>query len=137
MKLPALILCLSALLSSAAVSAKDIDDRFAVFGVGAQPCSDFTKARSSGGVAETAYLDWISGYLSAFNLIVPKTYNILGDREFTEALGWLDQHCATQAEENFANALAKLTEALYPERSSFSPERTGRKMNPKKQKPGQ
>ena len=105
------------LLSLSAVSqARDFEQNYAVFGAGAQPCSVYLLAVEKGGNEQDFFIDWLIGYLSAFNLIMPDTYNILGDTEFPTAQRWLEDHCRKYPNELFINAVARLTEILYPSR---------------------
>ena len=107
-------------LFSASIAAKDMNQRFAVFGVGAENCTDYLQARQTMGKPQQEYYHFITGYLSAFNLIVPGTYNILGKRNLSGALEWLDNYCRANGQENFTNAMARLTEAYYDERENFT-----------------
>lgn len=106
-------------LLSLPVQAKDDNQQFAVFGVGERLCGDYLMARSDGGHHFDPYYNFLSGYLSAFNLIVPDTYNILGKRTVSESLAWLDRYCSDARSENFTNAVARMTEFYYDERQNF------------------
>jgi hypothetical protein len=117
MKKLSLILIL--ILCSGPLLAKDMHQRHAVLGVGGESCGNYLKARSAGGNRFHAYYDWITGYLSAFNLIVPNTYNILGERRINDALARLDDYCSTHQDEVFITALAMLTEVYFDERTNF------------------
>ena len=108
-----LVLCL---LMSMSGQARDFEDNYAVFGAGAQPCSTYLIAVQKGGNEQDFFLDWVIGYLSAFNLIMPETYNILGETDFPTAQRWLTDHCRKYPNELFINAVARLTEVLYPMR---------------------
>lgn len=96
--------------------ARDFEDGYAVYGAGAQPCSTYIKARNKGGSEEDFFNDWMIGYLSAFNLIMPRTYDILGESDFPTVQRWMEDHCRKYPRELFINAMAKLTEVLYPSR---------------------
>ena len=101
------------------VSAKDLDGEYAVFGVGSNTCKAFEAARSTGRI--TQYVVWTEAYLSAFNLIVPSTYNIAGESSFNQMMNWLGQYCRENPEELYVNAVAALTVALYPSRLNLAP----------------
>jgi len=106
--------------------AKDVDGRFAAFGPGARPCTAYAAMRGGSDPLDRDWIAWLTGYLSAFNVIVPGTFNIVGDYSVEEVLAWLDQYCAAHPDERFANAAAALTVALYPERNNLSPKTRGR-----------
>ena len=98
------------------LQARDFEDNYAVFGAGAQPCSTYLVSMEKGGNEQDFFIDWTIGYLSAFNLIMPETYNILGETDFPTAQRWLQEHCRKFPKELYINALARLTEVLYPMR---------------------
>ena len=115
-----LITLLALLVISLPVNAKDLDGEYAVFGIGSNTCAGFQSARRSGkGVAE--YIVWTEAYLSAFNLIVPSTYNIAGESSFNQMMSWLGEYCRDNPEELYVNAVAALTVALYPSRLNLAP----------------
>lgn len=114
-----LSLFLVLILCSGPLLAKDMHQRHAVFGVGGESCGSYLKARSAGGNRFNAYYDWITGYLSAFNLIVANTYDILGEHRITDALKRLDDYCSSHNDEVFITAMAMLTEVYYGERTNF------------------
>lgn len=101
--------------------AKDIDGEFVVFSVGAHKCSDYIKAKDIGGNSFKSYKDWLSGYMSAFNLIVTNTYDIIGQRKYSQIIRWLDIYCKKNRNESFVNASAMLTVKLYPSRQNLAP----------------
>lgn len=112
---------LALLLASTPLAAKDMDGEFAVFGSGATRCENYLQARSAGGAAQRRYADWTLAYVSAFNLIVPNTYDLMGNFTLDQALDWLDQHCRKQRREIFVNAVAALSEQLYTRRANIAP----------------
>ena len=113
------------LLISFSLLAKDMNGNFASYGVGARPCSDYIEARQQGEELLDYYNNFVLGYLSAVNLIVPSTFDILGDRSMGAALARLDDHCQRNSDENFTNALALLTGAYYDERKNFKKNKDG------------
>lgn len=97
-------------------SARDFEGAYAVYGAGAESCKNFNLAMKRSGAAQSYYDDWLIGYLSAFNVIMPETHNILGEMDFASAQGWLQRNCNRYPNELFVNAAARLTEVLYPMR---------------------
>jgi len=104
------------LLVSSASQGRDFEGSYAAFGAGAKPCSIYLRAIERGGPEENFFIDWTIGYLSAFNVIMPETYNILGETEFTTSQLWLEERCQKFPRELFINAVARMTEVLYPTR---------------------
>ncbi len=113
-------------LPGAPAGAKDVDGEFAVFSVGGETCETYLRARQRGGREQQRYSEWVQGYLSAFNLIVANTYNILGQQEFDKAVRWLDEHCDENRQDPFVNATAALTVNLFPVRSNMAPDKDSR-----------
>lgn len=104
-------------------NAKDIDGEFVVFSAGANSCVDYLNARRGDRADFEPYRQWLSGYLSAFNLIVVNTYDIVGERKYSEIIRWLDQYCIKNQKVSFVNASAALTVTLYPERRNLAPDK--------------
>jgi hypothetical protein len=116
MKLPLILSVVLSLLISTPSFARDFEDAYAVYAAGAEPCKHYTIAVKKGGRSQDYFVDWLIGYLSAFNVIMPETHNILGEMDFASAQGWLERHCRRYPNELFVNATARLTEVLYPMR---------------------
>ncbi len=114
-----LALCLACSMLPVA-QARDLNGRYAVFGIGQGPCRDFLEARHTGGAALVLYEQWIAGHISAFNLLLDRTYNLLGDLTPTQLLTRVDARCSREPERPFVQALAAELEALYEVRANFS-----------------
>jgi len=96
--------------------ARDFEDSYAVYGAGADNCALYLDSMKKGGKEQDYFIDWTIGYLSAFNVIMPNTYNVLGETDFPTTQRWLERHCLKYPRELFINAVIKLTEVLYPMR---------------------
>jgi len=116
-----LTLLLTLLILSNITYAKDIDQAFKTYGAGSFTCKEYLNARRTDPVAEIKFRHWLAGYFTAFNIIVPNTYDIMGAYSFNKSLAWLDQFCVTNENENTSNAVATLTTVLYPNRVNISP----------------
>jgi len=110
---------------SAASSARDMDDQYAVFGVGAENCATYLVARDRADTAERWYHHWLSGYLTAVNNAGASTYNILGSKSMADILDWLEGYCAANPNVNFANAVAEMVALLYQDRQNMAPGKQG------------
>ena len=104
------------LVSSQIALARDFEDGYAVYGAGADSCSQYTSSLKNGGREQDYFIDWMIGYLTAFNVMIPNTHNILGETGFDSAQLWLKRHCAKYPKQPFITAMIKLTEVLYPMR---------------------
>ena len=110
------IFCFLLFVFSLPSHARDFEDNYAVYAAGAESCGLYVDAMRKGGREQDFFIDWLIGYLSAFNVIMPNTYNVLGETDFPEAQLWLQRHCKKYPKELFVNAVIKLTEVLYPMR---------------------
>lgn len=120
-----LILLMYCLSLSMTALARDMDDQYAVFGVGGDNCATYLVARDQADTAERWYHRWLSGYLTAVNNAGASTFNILGDKSMADMLDWLEGYCATHPNENFANAVADMVAILYDSRQNMAPGKTG------------
>ena len=121
----ALLLLLAMLTGLPYAHARDMDDQYAVFGVGAENCAAYLVARDQGDIAERWYHHWLAGYLSAVNNAGASTYNILGEKSMADILDWLEGYCAANANINFSNAVAELVAILYADRQNIAPGKQG------------
>lgn len=117
-------LCALLLLGISPAQAKDMHEKHAVFGIGSETCQHFASAYQQRDYALVEYKIWIAGYLSAFNLIVPGTFNIMGQRNLSHALDTLANYCQEHPDILFVTAAATLTEHYYDERINFVPSET-------------
>lgn len=100
--------------------ARDFENNYAVYGAGGDSCGMYLKAMKKGGKELDYFIDWTVGYLAAFNVIMPSTYDVLGESDFPSAQMWLERHCKRYPKELFINAVIKLTAVLYPMRYQSS-----------------
>lgn len=116
------ILAALAILMTSTIHAKDYKEQFATYGIGSEPCSSYTDARKRGGHIEDGYRQWLSGYVSAFNLIVSSTtFDIFGSTDFEGMIGWLDNRCTKYPRANLTNTVARFTEIVFPYRKQVKP----------------
>lgn len=116
-----LALLLIVLACNSVAQARDLNGNYAVFGAGGRTCADYLEARDQGGEAALAFAQWIAGHLSAYNLLLDKTYNILGDVTPFQLMAELDAYCREARDLPFVQALALHLEQLYDVRANLSP----------------
>ncbi|MEM7739694.1 MAG: peptidoglycan-binding protein [Pseudomonadota bacterium] len=58
-------------------SAGDANGDFAPKGIGMMPCSQFVQAAEEGRVEAAIAMSWFAGYLSASNMLLPETYDLV------------------------------------------------------------
>lgn len=105
--------------------ARDVNGNYATFGVGSQSCKDYLDARNAGGDLERSFMDWTAGHLSAYNLLLVNTYNILGETSTFDMLANLDSYCRKHQATAYVQALAVQIELLYDVRGNLSPDHSG------------
>lgn len=120
-----LLFFLGGLITPLNAGARDMDDQYAVFGVGAENCAAYLVARDQSGIAERWYHHWLAGYLSAVNNAGASTYNILGEKSMADILDWLEGYCAANPNINFSNAVAYMVSILYADRQNMAPGKQG------------
>ncbi|MEM9810006.1 MAG: peptidoglycan-binding domain-containing protein [Pseudomonadota bacterium] len=65
----------SAVLGTAA--AGDAEGRYAVKGIGLMPCGQFIEMAQAGEPQAALVMSWVAGYLSAANMVLPETYDLV------------------------------------------------------------
>jgi hypothetical protein len=111
-----ILLITSLLAVSFTAGARDFEDSYAVYGAGADNCSTYLESMEKGGKEQDYFIDWVVGYFSAFNVIMPNTYDLLGETDFPTAQRWLERDCRRYPKQLFITAVIKLSEVLYPMR---------------------
>ena len=56
------------------------------------------------------------GYITAYNVLVPNTYNIAGDMKADQMLLWLDGYCDDHKTGSFETAVHDLTATIAKKR---------------------
>lgn len=86
-------------------------------------CRKYVQARQEGGPEDTLFVGWITGYLTAYNMLKSHTYDIVGTTDIPSIELWLDIYCRVHPLSNVARGMDDLTVQLYPERTRVSPNR--------------
>lgn len=88
-------------------------------------CGRFVSAREDAmrgnHVRANSYIDWLGGYITAFNHFKPDTYNILGNSDKESVMQWLENYCKQNLLETFSEATDALMVELYPKRIRQKP----------------
>jgi Putative peptidoglycan binding domain len=103
-----------ALLGGAQNEAADVatQERYPVFGVGLHPCSAYLSAYDELTEDMLGYVDWLAGYLSAFNRFGYEGDTILEGADIDEVLGWLYDWCTKNPSRRFAAAAEQTAELI-------------------------
>jgi hypothetical protein len=113
----------AALLASSPARAADGEGRFALKSVGTASCGSFVAARDKGGEGYALYGGYLGGYVSAYNQLVPQTFDLTPFHDADTLAHMMAQYCAKHPQENFGAALWRLVALLRPGRlQESSPE---------------
>ncbi len=116
-----LLFSLTLLPLSGATVARDVNGNYASFGAGSENCDVYLEARKAGGGYLRAYEEWVSGHLTAYNLLLDNTYNIAGGTSPYELFADLDVICQENPDAALVQVLAARLEQLYNDRHNLSP----------------
>ncbi|MCZ6732537.1 MAG: hypothetical protein O7B27_08315 [Gammaproteobacteria bacterium] len=111
----------------ATVNAADIDGLYSTsYSEGKiGSCGTYVAARDEGRrgklYEENNHIGWAFGYLTAYNLLTPDTYDIIGQTDLSAILLWLENYCKRNPLARFAEAMVLLTDELHPERIRKAP----------------
>jgi hypothetical protein len=113
------------LLLSRMSQAADLNGEFEIYGQGGKTCGRYTdlypirRNDAPPLFASTNYfefIEWILGYLSAYNAQTDDIYSILGTSDSSAIGAWLYSYCQSHPLENVHSAMRPLIDALYPKR---------------------
>ncbi len=90
---------------------------YKMYGWGAKPCNTFVKLSTDRDIY-LSYAQYINGYITAVNGIVPNTYDILGTLSIDETMLLITNECKKNPLKDFSNAIGEIVfKQLYPERT--------------------
>src|ERR1043166_351853 len=133
---------LAVIFISAAGSSKlyaiDSNNRYFAFGVGQRTCDDYIKFREKKlealerqherytkdelyEIVDKIVEHWIAGFLTASDLYVADTYNIVGNATMDDLKGRLETICRADGKQYFAAAMVTLVQQLNPQRVKADP----------------
>lgn len=98
-----LVFILIAILPGTNALALDENGNYAVWGVGTKSCFHFTKAFENNDYDD--YSNYAEGFLTAFNITEPKTYNVSGQLSLEEILAWVADSCELKQMHSFEQTL--------------------------------
>lgn len=103
-------------LQSAAASAADSDDRFAMKGAGFLPCQVYLQARADQSKLYYMVGGWVEGYLSAHNRYAEDTFDIASFESAELLLSVIGKNCAATPDRRLHAVVAAVIAALQPDR---------------------
>lgn len=104
--------------------AADEAGNYAIWGKGQTSCFRYSKDRSAG--RDGPYKDYIMGYLTAYNAVMPETYSISRNMNLDEIMAWLDEYCDANQMSGIEQSMLAFVGNHYEKRYRTPPSRSGR-----------
>ena len=119
--------------ASSNLYAIDKNNRYFAYGVGQRSCEDYIKFREKRletleqqhprytkdelyEIVDKTVEHWIAGFLTAHNLYVSDTYDVLGKLTMNDVKARLETNCRANPKEYFAEAMIAVVQQLNPQR---------------------
>jgi hypothetical protein len=124
--------------ASANLYAIDGNNRYFAYGIGQRSCEDYINFRQKKleqfnqpherftkdelyEVADKIVEHWIAGFLTAHNLYVSDTYDVVGNLTMDDLEARLEKECRADTRQYLAQAMIKLVQELHPQRVKAEP----------------
>ena len=127
-----LALVLVMIAASSNLYAIDSNNRYFAYGVGQRTCEDYVKFREKRletleqherytkdelyEIVDKIVEHWIAGFLTAHNLYVTDTYDLVGKSTMDDLKARLEKSCRANGKQYFAEAMVTLVQQLNPQR---------------------
>ena len=128
-----LSMCLFLVVARSELYAIDSNSRYFAYGVGQKSCEDYVKFREKRletlenherytkdelyEIVDKIVEHWIAGFLTAHNLYVTDTYDVIGNVSMDEVKVRLEKSCRANGKQYFAEAVITLVHELHPQRA--------------------
>lgn len=98
--------------------AADAKGRFSVRGVGAMTCGKYLESRNLNVNESNQYAHWLTGFLTAYNLLQPDTYDMAPPDRYNQQglLRYLDIYCGKNPKKKIIDAAAAFVRAVNDKR---------------------
>lgn len=97
-------------------SAADAQNKYKLRGIGAFTCAKYLEERQTDLKGTTRYADWLTGYLTAYNLYQPQTFDIAPNHDANGLLTFLDLYCSKNQKQLIGQAAQAFVKAVYQKR---------------------
>ena len=121
------------LAASSRLYAIDSNSRYFAYGVGQRTCDDYIKVREKRldtleqqhprytkdelyEIVDKVIEHWIAGFLTAHNLYVSDTYDLVGKLTMDDLKLRIERSCRANTKQYFAEAMITLAQELHPQR---------------------
>ena len=119
--------------ASSELYALDSNSRYFAYGVGQKSCEDYVKFREKRletlenherytkdelyEIVDKIVEHWIAGFVTAHNLYVSDTYDVVGTLNMDDIKARLEKGCRANGKQYFAEAVITLVHELHPQRA--------------------
>jgi hypothetical protein len=111
----------SAAMAASGAWAADSKKRYNVRGIGTSSCSGYLEARNINVAKSEDYAHWFTGFVTAYNLLQPNTFDIAPDADSKSVLRYLDIYCGKNPKRRVADAASAFVAANYARRVKNGP----------------
>jgi len=133
--LPVILTVVVAIAAAASrLHAIDSNNRYFAYGVGQRSCEDYVKFREKRletlerqyerytkdelyEIVDKVVEHWIAGFLTAHNLYVSDTYDLVGKLTMDDLKARLERSCRANTKQYFTEAMIMLVQELHPQRA--------------------
>jgi len=86
--------------------------------IGARSCGAYIDERNRLDDTRTmvAIEDWVAGWITAYNVQTPDTYDIMGSADLKSVMLWIEDWCKANPLKHLSNAMDSFAEEQYPSR---------------------
>src|SRR5574341_28387 len=119
-------------LAGSKLYAIDTNNRYFAYGVGQRSCEDYVKFREKKletlerqyerytkdelyEIVDKIVEHWVAGFLTAHNLYVSDTYDLVGKLTMDDLKARLEKSCRANGKQYFAEAVITLVQELHPQ----------------------
>jgi hypothetical protein len=71
--------------------------------------------------AQNQFNQWLDGFLTAYDMYVPDTFDIAYGKDIDALDDWLENYCAKRPDNFFNDAVESLIFEIYPDRAKTKP----------------
>lgn len=98
--------------------AVDNNNRYSVRGLGTTTCSKYLETRNLNNDESEDFVHWFTGFLTAYNLLEPDTYDIAPAAQYNSAglLRFLDLYCGQSPTKRISDAAVGFVRAVHEKR---------------------
>lgn len=87
---------------------------YAIKGAGNADCAAYMQARRDGGEVYGQFSGWLMGYVSAYNQVIPETYDVAPWQERDLLMALVENYCVNNGATRYSSAVLGLLSVIRP-----------------------